>query len=46
MQRRLSVKNISDLDPNAFVYAVFSSHPTGPERISMARDFAKTQATK
>lgn len=46
MQRRLSVNNISDLDPNAFVYTVFSSHPTGPERIAQARDYAKTQAAR
>ncbi len=46
MQKRLSVKNISDLDPNPFVYAVFSSHPTGPERIALARDFAKTKAAR
>ncbi len=41
MQRRLSVKNISDLDPNPIVYGLFSSHPTGPERIAQARAFAK-----
>jgi STE24 endopeptidase len=46
MQKRLSVKNISDLDPNPFVYAVFSSHPTGPERIALARDFAKNRAAR
>jgi STE24 endopeptidase len=46
MQKRLSVKNISDLDPNPFVYAVFSSHPTGPERIALARDVAKTRAAR
>lgn len=41
MQRRLSVKNLSDLDPNPFVYAMFSSHPTGPQRIALAHDWAK-----
>jgi STE24 endopeptidase len=46
MQRRLSVKNISDLDPNPFVYAIFASHPTAPERIAQARDYAKAQGSK
>jgi len=46
MQRRLSVQNLSDLDPNPFVYAVFSSHPTGPERIAQARDYAKRESVK
>jgi STE24 endopeptidase len=41
MQRRLSVANLSDLDPNPVVYALFASHPTGPERIALARDWAR-----
>lgn len=40
MQRRLAVKNLADLDPNPVVYWMFSSHPTSPERIAHARDFA------
>jgi len=41
MQRRLSVANLSDLDPNPVVYGLFASHPTGPERIALARDWAR-----
>ena len=40
MQRRLSAQNLSDLSPNPVAYVLFSSHPTGPERIAQARDFA------
>jgi STE24 endopeptidase len=40
MQRRLGVQNLSELSPNPIIYAMFSSHPTGPERIAMARDYA------
>jgi STE24 endopeptidase len=40
MQRRLAVTNLSDLAPNPLVYGLFSSHPTGPERIAIARDWA------
>ena len=41
MQRRLSVTNLSDLDPPAVVFALFSSHPTGPQRIALARTWAR-----
>ncbi|ACZ85659.1 M48 family metallopeptidase [Streptosporangium roseum] len=40
MQRRLSVTNISDLSPDAFEYFLYVSHPTAPQRISMARSWA------
>jgi len=40
MQRRLAVANISDLDPNPLVYVMFASHPTAPQRIAQARDYA------
>jgi len=40
MQRRLAVQNLADLDPNPVIYVMFSSHPTSPERIAQARDFA------
>jgi STE24 endopeptidase len=46
MQRRLAVQNLSDLDPNPFVYVMFGSHPTGPERIAQARDYAKRVGLK
>ena len=41
MQRRLSTQNLSDLDPPALAYAVFASHPTAPERIALAREWAR-----
>jgi STE24 endopeptidase len=40
MQRELAVANLSDLDPPAPIYLWFGSHPTGPARIAMARDWA------
>ncbi len=40
-ERRLSVRNLSDLDPNPLVYKLFASHPTGPERIALARTWAR-----
>jgi len=40
-ERRLSVTNLSDLNPNPVVYGLFASHPTGPERIALARDWAR-----
>jgi STE24 endopeptidase len=46
MQRRLSVQNLSDLDPNPVIYVLFSSHPTGPERIAMARDYATARGIR
>jgi STE24 endopeptidase len=39
-ERTLSVRNLADLDPNPVVYAMFSTHPTGPERIALARAWA------
>lgn len=41
MQQTLAVTNLSDLDPPWLVYVWFSSHPTGPERLALARDWAK-----
>jgi STE24 endopeptidase len=41
MQHRLAVANLADLDPNPIVYGLFASHPTPPERIALARDWAK-----
>lgn len=37
MQKRLSVRNLSDLDPSPLVFAMFATHPTGPQRIALAR---------
>jgi STE24 endopeptidase len=40
MQKRLAIANISDLSPDAFEYLFYSSHPTTPQRIAMARSWA------
>ncbi len=42
MQRRLGVRNITDLDPNPVYYWLFFSHPSTVERIASARDWART----
>ncbi|HEY9390859.1 MAG TPA: M48 family metallopeptidase [Mycobacteriales bacterium] len=41
MQVTLSLSNLSDLDPNRLAYTLFADHPTGPERIALARDWAR-----
>jgi STE24 endopeptidase len=41
MQRRLATINLSDLDPSPLVFGMFSTHPTGPQRIALARDWAR-----
>ncbi|MGI5292543.1 M48 family metallopeptidase [Nonomuraea polychroma] len=41
MQKRLAVTNISDLSPDAVEYVLYASHPTSPQRIAMARAWAK-----
>jgi STE24 endopeptidase len=43
MQRRLSVTNLSDPDPPALVFGLFATHPTGPQRIALARDWARLE---
>jgi STE24 endopeptidase len=40
MQRRLAVTNLSDLQPAWWRTAVFSTHPSAPWRIAMARAWA------
>ncbi len=40
MQRNLAVRNISDLSPSPLEYVLYSSHPTSPQRIAMARSWA------
>ena len=40
MQRRLATTNLSDLDPSPLVFAMFATHPTSPQRIALARDWA------
>ena len=41
MQRRLALSNIGDLDPPPILFGLFSSHPTTPQRIAMARTWAR-----
>ncbi|RCG28398.1 M48 family peptidase [Sphaerisporangium album] len=41
MQRRLAVTNLSDLSPDAFEYFLYASHPTPPQRIALARSWAR-----
>ena len=43
-EKRLAVTNLSDLDPHPLVYALFFTHPTGPERIALARAWAEQRA--
>ena len=40
-EHRLSVTNLSDLDPNPLVYGLFFTHPSGPERIALAREWER-----
>ncbi|GAA4625533.1 M48 family metallopeptidase [Actinoallomurus vinaceus] len=41
MQRSLSVSDLDDLSPNPFAYALWNTHPSGPERIAMGRAWAR-----
>lgn len=43
-EKRLAATNLSELQPNPVVYAMFFSHPTAPERIAMARDWQRLHA--
>lgn len=38
-EKRLSRTNLADLDPPPWVYALFFTHPSGPERIALAREW-------
>jgi STE24 endopeptidase len=42
MQHRLAVQNLSDLDPPALVYGLFASHPSAPQRMALARTWARS----
>ncbi|GII59993.1 hypothetical protein Skr01_00780 [Sphaerisporangium krabiense] len=41
MQKRLAVTNLSDLSPDAVDYLLHASHPTTPQRIALARAWAR-----
>jgi STE24 endopeptidase len=45
MQRRLAITNLSDLDPAPLVFILFSTHPTAPQRIALARSWARLHGT-
>jgi STE24 endopeptidase len=40
-ERRLALTNLSDLEPNPVVYGLFFTHPSSPERIALARTWAR-----
>ena len=40
-EQRLARTNLSDLHPNPFLYAMFASHPSSPQRIALAREWAR-----
>jgi STE24 endopeptidase len=40
-EQRLARTNLSDLEPNPFLYLMFSTHPTSPQRIALAREWAR-----
>ena len=42
-ERRLAVTNLSDLEPNRALYLMFASHPSAPERIELARAWARRE---
>ena len=41
MQRTLSRSNLSDPNPSKIIFWLFANHPTAPQRIAIARAFAK-----
>ena len=41
MQRQLAVTNLSNLRPDPVGYVLFASHPSSPQRIALARDWAR-----
>lgn len=41
VQRRLSLANLSDLEPNPVAYALFATHPGPAERIALALAWAR-----
>jgi len=43
-ERRLALTNLSDLEPNPVIYALFFTHPSTPERIALARIWARQHA--
>ncbi len=46
VQQNLAVRNLSDLDPSWFAYAMFATHPTAGQRIAMAREWAASHGVE
>ena len=38
--------NLSDLDPSPLVFGMFATHPTGPQRIALARTWERLRAAR
>lgn len=41
MQHRLAIDNVAELTPSPVAYHLYASHPTAPERIALARAWAR-----
>jgi STE24 endopeptidase len=41
MQREISLRNLGELDADPWVYGLITTHPVGPERIALARTWAR-----
>jgi STE24 endopeptidase len=41
MQRSLSLRNLDDLSPNPIAYALWDTHPSGPQRMALGRAWAR-----
>jgi STE24 endopeptidase len=40
-EKRLDLTNLADLQPNPLVYGLFFTHPSGPQRIALAREWER-----
>jgi STE24 endopeptidase len=40
-QKKLAIAGLDDLEPSPVLYAFFFSHPSPPQRLAMARDWAR-----
>jgi STE24 endopeptidase len=40
-QKRLAVRNLSDLEPHPLAYALFATHPGASERLALAREWQR-----
>ncbi|HWH30518.1 MAG TPA: M48 family metalloprotease [Mycobacteriales bacterium] len=43
-QKRLARTNLSDLEPNPVAYALFATHPSTTERLSLAREWERLRS--